>query len=294
MQVYTLPETNDHKVLLTGDLDFVLEFASVLSNNSIVFSILPPMDALDELDLELDLSNEAMSSLGGDLEELATEEYGDFAKHVLADVRDAAGTFTHIVDLSVAPPMERRATLEIASMLNPNATVFGSTLTNTATELGFIANVPDRICGVGLAPSVMSSAKSIDIAGGLNCSTEHLSAGAGLLRALGYEVEVVEDRVALVQMRVLATLINEAAYAVMEGVATAEDIDSAMKLGVNYPKGLLAWADEIGIPIVTLVLDGLYNEYQQERYRPCVLLKQYMRAGWHGKDTGRGFYTYAE
>jgi 3-hydroxybutyryl-CoA dehydrogenase len=110
--------------------------------------------------------------------------------------------------------------------------------------------------------------------------------------ALGLQTERVEDRVGLVHMRILATLINEAAFAVMEGVATPADIDMAMKLGTGYPKGLLAWADEIGIPIVTIILDALYREYQQERYRPCVLLKQYMRAGWTGKAAGRGFYTY--
>jgi 3-hydroxybutyryl-CoA dehydrogenase len=113
-----------------------------------------------------------------------------------------------------------------------------------------------------------------------------------VLQHLGYQVEHVEDRVGLVQMRVLATLINEAAFAVMEGVASPADIDQAMKLGTNYPKGLLEWADEIGIPIILLILDGLYREYQQERYRPCVLLKQYARAGWYGRASGRGFYTY--
>jgi len=139
---------------------------------------------------------------------------------------------------------------------------------------------------------VMTSSSRIDIAGGLNTREEHVENAAAFLRTIGYEVEIVEDRVALVQMRILATLINEAAFAVMEGVASPADIDSAMKLGVNYPQGLLAWADEIGIAVITLILDGLYREYGQERYRPCVLLKQYLRAGWNGKATGKGFYTY--
>lgn len=292
MQVYTLPETNVHKVLLTGDLDFVIEFAGVLEKHSVRYSILPPIDALDDLDVELRVDPNVLKSLSAELESLAVEDYGSYAKHVITDVHATGGDFTHIVDLSVASPMERRSTLEIVSTLNPDATIVASALTNTATEIGFLANIGEKVCGVGLAPSIMSSASSVDISGGLNCTHEHLSNGASLLRSLGYDVEVVEDRVALVQMRILATLINEAAFAVMEGVASAEDIDSAMKLGVNYPKGLLSWADEIGIPVVTLVLDGLYNEYQQERYRPCILLKQYMRAGWHGKESGRGFYTY--
>ena len=287
MQVYTLPDAADTKVLLTGDLDFVMEFADRLDKRSVPFHILPPMDELDELDMELDIVDEDMREAA-----LDADEYGPYANRVVGDVRSEAGTYTHIVELGVAPALERKTTLEIASVVNPKATVISSTLSNTATELGMLTGTGKRIVGVGLAPSVISSATTIDLAGGLNTAEDHDKHADTFLRSLGYETEVVEDRLALVQMRVLATLINEAAFAVMEGVASPEDIDNAMKLGVNYPKGLLAWADEIGIPIVTIILDSLYREYQQERYRPCVLLKQYMRAGWHGKATGRGFYTY--
>ncbi len=287
MQVYTLPDAAETKVLLTGDLDFVMEFADRLDKRSVPFHILPPMDELDELDMELDIVDEDMREAA-----LDADEYGPYANRVVGDVRSEAGTYTHIVELGVAPALERKTTLEIASVVNPKATIISSTLSNTATELGMLTGTGKRIVGVGLAPSVITSATSIDLAGGLNTSEDHVKHADTFLRSLGYETEVVEDRLALVQMRVLATLINEAAFAVMEGVASPEDVDNAMKLGVNYPKGLLVWADEIGIPVVTIILDSLYREYQQERYRPCVLLKQYMRAGWHGKATGRGFYTY--
>jgi 3-hydroxybutyryl-CoA dehydrogenase len=156
-----------------------------------------------------------------------------------------------------------------------------------------VANIAHRIIGVTLVPSVMSTATTIDMSAGLNTEASHVEHARALLAHLGYTVEHVEDRVGLVQIRVLAMLINEAAFSVMEGLATPEDIDNAMRLGVNYPKGLLAWADEIGIGVVTLILDGLRREYEQERYRPCVLLKQMMRAGWTGKAAGRGFFTYA-
>jgi len=287
MQVFTLPEMAAIKVLLTGDTDFVIEFASLLERHSTPFNILPPMDELDELDMELDIVDQAMGEAAFD-----SEEYGPYAKYVIGDVRNDAGTFTHIVDLSVSAPIDRKTTIEIASAINRNATVVVSALTNTATEMGMLTNTGQRVTGVGLAPSVISSATRVDLAGGLNTAAPHVEHAAKLLRTLGYEVEIVEDRLALVQMRMLAMLINEAAFAVMEGLASVEDIDQAMKLGVNYPKGLLAWADEIGLPIITLILDALYREYQQERYRPCVLLKQYMRAGWHGRSSRRGFYEY--
>ncbi len=287
MQVFTLPDTRQFNVLLTGDTDFVIEFARKLDAASVPFRILPPMDEFDELDMELDMVDPEIGEAA-----LDADEYGSFASHVVGDVRNDAGAFTHIVELSVAPSITRKTTLEIASTINPKATVVVSALTNTVTEMGVLGGIAQRVVGITLVPGTMSWATCIDVAGGLNTRQEHVERALSLLRTVGYETQVVQDRVGLVQMRVLAMLINEAAFAVMEGLATPSDIDQAMKLGVNYPKGLLAWADEIGLAVITLILDGLYREYQQERYRPCVLLKQYMRAGWIGKSAGKGFYQY--
>lgn len=287
MTVYNLPTDPRFNVLLTGDLDFVEEFAAILDAKSVPFSILPPMDEVDEMDMHLDLIDQDFQDATAQ-----PEIYGPYADRVVYDIRTAAGSFTHIVDLSVGTPFERKIGLEVAGSINPKATIIASSLTNTATELGFLGNVVNRIVGIGLVPSMMSSVTIIEVAPGLNTTADHLGRAEALLTALGYTTERVEDRVGLVQLRVLVTIINEAAFAVMEGVASPEDIDKAMMLGTNYPKGPLAWADEIGLPVVTLILEGLYREYGQERYRPCVLLKQYMRAGWNGKAAGRGFHTY--
>src|SRR5690606_22342928 len=91
----------------------------------------------------------------------------------------------------------------------------------------------------------------------------------------------VQDRVAHVSMRILAMIINEAAFALQEGVADPADIDTAMKYGTNYPDGPLAWCDRIGAEVIVAILDGLQLEYGEERYRPAVLLRQYARAGRH-------------
>ncbi|MBK6290900.1 MAG: hypothetical protein IPH85_02425 [Ignavibacteria bacterium] len=288
MTVYNLPEGETFNVLLTGDTDFVVEFAGILDRHDVPFNILPSMDEMDELDVELDLVDQQLADAA-----LDAAEYGPFADRVVGDVRGNAGKYTHIIDLSVSAHFDRKITVEVASSVNPRATVIASALTNTATELGMLANVANRIVGVSLLPSMMTTSTTIDMSAGLNTVDVHVQHALALLHRLGYTVERVEDRVGLVQIRVLAMLINEAAFAVMEGLATPEDIDKAMQLGVNYPKGLLAWADEIGIGVVTLILDGLRREYEQERYRPCVLLKQMMRAGWTGKAAGKGFFTYA-
>lgn len=284
MVVYNLPTEPTAHILLTGDDDFVREFAGILALKQVSFDILPPIDEEEILRVDEDAA--------GELPTIDTLVYSPYQDHLIADPREATHAYTHIVDLSVELPSVRRTTLVLASSVHPKATVLASTLTATATELGMIAGIDARVIGIGLVPTLMSSSSVAEYAPGLNASPEHIASAELFLQQLGYTVERVEDRVALVQMRILATLINEAAFAVMEGIATPADIDQAMQLGTGYPKGLLAWADEIGIPIVTLVLDGLYHEYRQERYRPCVLLKQYMRAGWMGKESGRGFYTY--
>lgn len=286
MAIYEL-NPNAANVLLTGEIDVVVEFAQILASKSVPFSILPLMDEIDELDMDfpdMEFDEPALA--------INADEYGAFRANVIEDLRAQPNAFTHIIDLSFVNPFDRKITIEIAGSVNPRATVLATTLTSTATELGMLANVASRIVGIGVVPSMVATTSVMEYAPGLTTTEEHIGKAHAFLLALGYTPERVEDRVALVHMRVLATLINEAAFAVLEGVATPADIDQAMQLGTGYPKGLLAWADEIGIPIVTLVLDALHREYQQERYRPCVLLKQYMRAGWTGKAAGRGFYVY--
>lgn len=285
--VYNLPGKESFNVLLTGDPDFVREFADILDRHQVPFGIMPSYDDVDELEAELEMFDPSPV-----YDDQYVDAYGVHAGRVISDVRGTSGTYTHIVDLSVGVNIDRKIALEIVSTVNPGATVITSVLSNTATELGMVANVAQRVAGVTLVPGVMSTITTIDMCVGLNTSSVHEERARALLTRIGYTVESVEDRVGLVQIRILAMLINEAAFAVMEGLASPEDIDNAMLLGVNYPKGPLAWADEIGIGVVTLILEGLRREYHQERYRPCVLLKQMLRANWTGKADGRGFYTY--
>ncbi len=94
--------------------------------------------------------------------------------------------------------------------------------------------------------------------------------------------------------RILCQVINECAFALGEGVGSAQDIDTGMVLGLNYPRGPLAWADEIGLDHVLAVLDGLWEEYREERYRPAPALRRLVRAGQLGRETGTGFFEYQE
>ncbi len=167
--------------------------------------------------------------------------------------------------------------------------VFPSTASETAGWLGHSS----QVVGCCLLPTMLRWGTRVEL-----CRTPHTDddiaeKAEALFRAIGKEVEWVEDRVALIVPRVLSMIINEAAFAVMEGVASREDIDRAMRLGTNYPRGPLAWGDEIGLDFVVMILEALFEEYHDPRYRPCVLLKQLVRAGHVGRREGRGFFEYA-
>ena len=109
---------------------------------------------------------------------------------------------------------------------------------------------------------------------------------------MNYESVVVADGPGLVRARTICCLINEAAGALLEGVATAADIDKAMKLGTNYPYGPLEWGDYIGLDTVLGVMNGLFNEWGEDRYRPSPMLKRLVQARKLGRKTGAGFYQY--
>lgn len=102
----------------------------------------------------------------------------------------------------------------------------------------------------------------------------------------------VEDTPGMVMPRIYAMLANEAAFALQEKTATAEDIDTAMRLGTNYPMGPLQWADMVGLDVVLNILDNLWQVYKEERYRPCLLLQKQVVAGHLGRKSGQGFYAY--
>jgi len=113
-----------------------------------------------------------------------------------------------------------------------------------------------------------------------------------LARGLGKTPVEVRDFPGFVSNRVLMPMINEAIYAVYEGVGTPEAVDTVMKLGMNHPMGPLQLADFIGLDTCLAIMNVLYDGFSDTKYRPCPLLKQYVAAGWFGKKSGRGFYTY--
>lgn len=124
-----------------------------------------------------------------------------------------------------------------------------------------------------------AGARMIEAARPMQASDEAWDEGVKRLESMGFKVEKVGDAPGLVFGRTLACLINETAHALTEGIASPEDIDVAMQLGVNYPKGLCAWADSIGLDLILEILGGLADHYDEDRYRPAPLLRHMHLAG---------------
>lgn len=167
--------------------------------------------------------------------------------------------------------------------------------TNTSSiPIGRIASQtqrPDKIIGMHFMNPVPVM-KLVEIIRGIATSKETFKSTWDLSLKFGKTPAEANDFPGFIANRILLPMINEAVYCLYHGVGKKEDIDTVMKLGMNHPMGPLALADLIGLDTCLAVMETLYNGFNDSKYRPCPLLRKYVEAGWLGRKTGRGFYTY--
>jgi 3-hydroxybutyryl-CoA dehydrogenase len=159
------------------------------------------------------------------------------------------------------------------------------------TRLAAATSRPDRFIGMHFMNPVPVM-KLVEIIRGVATSDDTFETTRKLAEAMGKTPVEVNDSPGFISNRVLMPMINEAAFALYEGVGTAESIDQIMKLGMNHPMGPLQLADFIGLDVCLAIMNVLYDGFDDSKYRPCPLLKKYVDAGWLGRKTGRGFYHY--
>jgi len=180
---------------------------------------------------------------------------------------------------------------EADKVLRPEVILASNTSSISVTALAAATSRPDRFLGMHFMNPVPVMVL-VEVIRALQTSDATFTTTLALCEKIEKKPVAVNDSPGFVSNRVLMPLINEAAYCVMEGVADAQAVDAVMKMGMNHPIGPLELADLIGIDVCLDVMEVLHTGFADSKYRPCPLLRKMVSAGWLGRKSGRGFYTY--
>ncbi|MGH7844454.1 MAG: 3-hydroxyacyl-CoA dehydrogenase family protein [Candidatus Binatia bacterium] len=193
------------------------------------------------------------------------------------------------VETSAGDEEEKRGLVSaLDAALPPSCVILTSCLRFSVTEIASWTTRPERMVGFATFYPIRAR-KVIELSAGLKTQEPAFQAVEDFFSQLEKPTVRVREGVGLVFPRIVSLIMNEAARSLGEEVTGADEIDIAMRLGVNYPQGPLRWADQAGLDEVLAVLEGLQRETGDDRYRPAPLLKRMVQAGWLGERTGRGF-----
>lgn len=248
-------------------------------------------------DVSLDLIHAARERIQRGLERMA--EKGKVANVTQAMARITSAT--RVEDLSLADFVIEAAVENVGvkedlfrqldAICCPQVILASNTSSISITRLAAATQRPDKVIGLHFFNPVPVMSL-VEIIRGLQTSDATFHTTVMLAEMLDKTPVEVKDTPGFVSNRILMPFINEACYALMEGVASAEDIDKVAQLGFNHPMGPLALADLIGLDVCLAILEVLHQELGEDKYRPCPLLRKYVEAGWLGRKSGKGFHSY--